>query len=412
VLVDEIQDLSPLQLGLVRSLLSASGDGFFGIGDPCQSIYGFRGAHGDCLDFFRQSWPNLDVISLLANYRSRKGIVDASGALPAAAAAEAGAPAPVSLQALRREPALMSLFAAPSADAEAIWVAERAARLRGTGSHSLDDADSASRNKKHGNDGPGADHSPGDIAILVRAHALASVYRKALARKGIPVSEPAADVFWEDERVDIIIRAAGRMLGIAPSEIPDEAVVPECPDKIFANGPLGVAAYLVSCPPFDEAFWASAPFHSLVRAYDANGGWAGLITWINLKNELERVRAKGEKVQVLSLHAAKGLEFRTVFLPALEDGLLPFAGPELLTGKLPEKQAGLNALAEERRLLYVGMTRARDYLYLSHAERRSLYGRELRLRPSRFLEALPLELFTRSALVAHTSRREERLSLL
>jgi superfamily I DNA/RNA helicase len=207
------------------------------------------------------------------------------------------------------------------------------------------------------------------------------------------------------------------MLGIAVVAVAEDEqshTVPVCPDKVLAKGPLGVAAYLAAFPPFDDRFWQSTTFRAMVKAYNDNNGWAGLISWISLQNELELVRAKGEKVQVISMHAAKGLEFRTVFLPALEDGLSPFAGPDFLTGKILEKSAGTpdRDEAEERRLLYVALTRARDFLYLSHADMRMLYGRELRLKPSRFLEAVPQELLSRSTLVAKTTRKEQHLRLI
>ena len=405
VLVDEVQDLSPLQLTLLRSLFPTSGEGFFGIGDPDQSIYGFRGAHGQCLEFFRAAWPGLECIRLTRNYRSRGGILEAAhGVLGAQASGGPLVPA-------RSETAGIHLFSAPSAEAEAAWIADRVAELIGLGSHTLADAMGASA-APHGKE---ADHSPGEIAVLVRAHALAPLYRKALDRVGVPVSEPSGDAFWADERVALILRAAGRMLGIAVAEEEQDHTIPVCPDKVLANGPLGVAAYLAAFPPFDERFWQSKAFRAMVKAYTENSGWSGLITWISLQNELELVRAKGERVQVISMHAAKGLEFRTVFLPALEDGLAPFAGPDLLTGKFLEKSADADPYrgeAEERRLLYVGLTRAKDFLYLSHAARRILYGRELRLKPSRFLEAVPQALLSRSTLVAHAIRKEEHLRLI
>lgn len=407
VLVDEAQDLSPLQLTLVRGLAPSSGEGFFGIGDPDQSIYGFRGAYGDCAAFFRSAWPGLEQVRLTLNYRSRQGILLAAHAVlhpaPGRADAPGGAqtnPAVPPLTAIRPGTAPVILFDAPSAEAEAAWVADKAAALVGPGSHTL--ADSA--------EGDAADHSPGDIAVLVRTHALAKIYRNALRRKGLPVTEPAADAFWADERVDLILRAAGRMLGISATEEKGPET-PLCPDKVFANGPLGVAAYLSAFPPFDTLFWRSSAFRSLVKAYDVNNGWAGLITWISLRSELELVRAKGEKIQIMSLHAAKGLEFRTVFLPCLEDGLLPFAGPALLTGKPADKNAP-GPMDEERRLLYVGITRAKDNLYLSRAAKRSLYGRELRLKASRFLDAVPEALVIRSTLVASSTRKEEHLKLM
>ena len=164
-------------------------------------------------------------------------------------------------------------------------------------------------------------------------------------------------------------------------------------------------------PPFDARFWRSSAFRSLVKAYDQSKGWAELLTWISLRNELELVRAKGEKVQIISMHAAKGLEFRTVFMPALEDGLLPFTGIGTLHGSQEAKLSSAR-LAEEQRLFYVGLTRAKDALYLSYAGKRILYGRELRLNPSRFLQLLPEELLTRSTLVARTTQKEKQLSLL
>ncbi|MCL1939839.1 MAG: UvrD-helicase domain-containing protein [Desulfovibrionaceae bacterium] len=406
VLVDEVQDLSPLQLTLVRSLFPGSGEGFFGIGDPDQSIYGFRGAHGKSLEFFRAAWPSLECIHLTRNYRSRGGILEAAHSVLGPQAS--GGP----LIPARQEKAGLHIFDAPSAEAEANWIADRAAELIGLGSHTLADAKAAAHPSLHHKE---ADHSPGEIAVLVRTHALASVYRKALARKGVPVSEPVGDAFWADERVGLILHAAGRMLGIAVAEEERDRAVPVCPDKVLAKGPLGVAAYLAAFPPFDDRFWQSTPFRALVKAYNENNGWAGLISWISLQNELELVRAKGEKVQVISMHAAKGLEFRTVFVPALEDGLIPFAGPDLLTGKFLEKGAATapdRDEAEERRLLYVALTRAKDFLYLSHADKRMLYGRELRLRPSRFLDAISRELLSRSTLVAKTTRKEQHLRLI
>jgi uncharacterized protein (TIGR00375 family) len=431
VLVDEVQDLSPLQLTLAKSLPPSSGRGFFAIGDPCQSIYSFRGAHGQCRQFFAAAWPDMEIIGLSHNYRSRSGIVRAAEAVLGGQAA--GPP----LTCVRNRPASIQMFAAPGADAEAAWIAGRVSGLIGLGSHTLADAAERpgqaplARAAGAGRPSPVAPRpgrsapvarpapptrpeeeepfSPGDIAVLVRTHALGAIYRKALAQAGIPVSAPATDAFWADERVALLLRTAGRMLGIAVNE--DGDAPPACPDKVLARGPLNAAAYLSSFPPFDELFWRSSAFRSLVRAYEKNGGWAELISWISLQNELELVRGKAETVRIISLHAAKGLEFRAVFLPGLEDGLLPFAGVDLLTGKLPEKNA-LSDPEEEQRLLYVGITRAKDALYLSFAARRFLYGRELRLKPSRFLDILPEELLSRSVLVAHTRRTEQQLTLL
>jgi superfamily I DNA/RNA helicase len=113
----------------------------------------------------------------------------------------------------------------------------------------------------------------------------------------------------------------------------------------------------------------------------------------------------------MSLHAAKGLEFQAVFLPGLEDGLLPFAGAGMLTGH-PEKDILPPDPDEERRLLYVGLTRAQRILFLSHAGKRHLFGRELRLKESRFLADVPKQKLSRSALVARQKRDERQLPLV
>jgi superfamily I DNA/RNA helicase len=403
VLVDEIQDLSLLQLTLIRSLLPPSGEGFFGIGDPDQSIYGFRGAHSQGPAFFSSSWPSLAVIHLDRNYRSRPGVL--------AAAASVLGPRAVtrSPDPARNEQASIFLFEARGADSEAAWMAQRIADLLGRGSHTLMDA--ASQELKQEYAVEGADYTPGDIAILVRVHALAPPLRAALARAGLPVAEPVGDAFWADPRVRLLLQEAGRMLGIALTGSGEAEGLPAFPKHILTKGPLGLAAYFSNFHPFDALFWRSSAFKALVKSYAANGGWPELITWISLQNERELASSKAEKIQILSLHAAKGLEFAVVFLPCLEDGLLPFAG-ELLSGK-GEKHSPADT-DEERRLFYVGLTRAKDALFLSHAGRRVLYGHELRLKPSRFLAALPAQgpgAPNRSRLVARIEHKEKQLTL-
>ncbi len=394
VLVDEIQDLSPLQLELVHALIP-TGQGFFGIGDPDQSIYGFRGAHGAVKEHLLALWPDLSIVALTENYRSSPRILRCASALMAGRSACGELVAGTDL------PGQAQFFEAPGPDSEATWIAGQVRALLGSGSHTLDGL--SAKNP----DIPGAgEHSPGDIAILVRMRSLMPPIQRALTRQGILAATPEAEGFWEDKRVALIIREAGRMLGI--SDGGEEGFT--CPDKVLARGPLGLAAFLETTAPFDILFWRSPAFKALARAFDDYGGWAGLINWVNLQTHLELVRAKSEKVQIMSLHAAKGLEFRSVFLAGLEDGVLPFAGLAMLSG-----QAGKDAYApdleEERRLFYVGITRARENLFLSASGKRLLYGKEARLKPSRFLDDLPKEDVARSALVARHKLDEQQLQL-
>jgi len=388
VLVDEVQDLSPLQLAIVHRLVGDDGEGLFAIGDPDQSIYGFRGAAGDVSDRFHSFWENLICITLEDNYRSAQAILDASASV---------FDDPVRLKAHKKFEAEIQLFSAPDSTREASWIGERIKKLIGATSHSLVDA------------GEVGSLSPGDIAVLIRFKALIGPIESMLNRQGIPCSVPEAETFWHDPRVEVLLAAARRMLGFA-EDFDDEA--PEVPEKIIAQGPLGLSAYLTDMPPFDQLFWESRPFRDMVKGYKEHGGWSGLLNWIHMQNDLDQVRGKAEKVRIMSMHAAKGLEFEAVFLAGLDDGIVPFAGPDILTGKISKDGLSVREDAEEeRRLLYVGMTRARKKLFMSHADKRPLYGRTLMLPVSRFLKNLP-DAVKKSAMVARKVQKEKKISLL
>ncbi|MDQ7831936.1 MAG: 3'-5' exonuclease [Desulfovibrionaceae bacterium] len=391
ILVDEVQDLSPLQLAVLEGLAQSPEVSVFAIGDPNQSIYGFRGAASDMAGRLERLWPDLVTVNLTDNYRSAASVLSlAAGLFPAAP----------QLSPRRRENAPghgeIQLFAAPTAASEISWIGERIRRLLGGASLTLT------------RDLGVSTLSPGDIAVLVRFKALAPAIRRSLDRLGIPCSVPEADAFFAEPRIRLLLDAAARLLGLAPGE---DAAPLVCPDRILAKGPLGLSAYLGDIPPFDRLFWQSPAFTQLCRAFDAHGGWAGLLSFVNTQSELELVGRMAEKVRIMTLHAAKGLEFSAVFLPALEDGVLPFAGTGLLTGNAQGGQDAPDA-DEERRLFYVGLTRARDRLFLSHAARRELFGRLVMLKPSRFFEELDLSGVKRSALVARKVSQEKQLGLL
>lgn len=411
VLVDEIQDLSPLQLALVKSVCLPEGEGFFGIGDPDQSIYGFRGAHGEADSYFRQAWPQLKVIHLTDNYRSGAEILTLAQSVFHKRDANS---------LLKPHSGLLAeihFFEAGSAESEAAWVAQQVLRALGSGSHSLQDRIRESSLLDRG------DFTPGDIAILSRSRALMRPLRKAFERAGVPFSQPSEDPFWHDPLVGKILAIAGRMLGISPAGADDDPLgdsaldnrpsatgaLPECPDAVLLRGPLSMAAYWGTSEPFDARFWKSRAFKELTASYEAHHGWPGLFNWLGLQNDLELARERSEQVQLLTIHAAKGLEFPLVFMPALEDGLLPFAGPELLSGRAPRQKPDVE---EERRLFYVGMTRAKEGLFLSCSSKRRLFGREIKLKPSRFLTGLPMENVRHSAMVAKKQTKIEQLKLL
>ena len=403
ILVDEIQDMSLLQLSILKALIP-DGRGFFGIGDPDQSIYGFRGAHGEARSFFSTAWQNLEIIALRENYRSAPAILNAASSLLGDASACGSLIAARDAHPETDDTVRIHIFDAPGAEAEASWVAAQVRALVGGSSLTLRD-----QVREAGLALPETgEYSPSDIAILVRMRSLAPLLQKSLMRVGLLAAVPEEEGFWMDERIARIIREAGRMLGIADGQENDRL---PCPDAIIARGPVGISAYFEPLDFFDPTFWQSATFRAFDRAYREYGGWQGLINWVHLQTELEQVKSRSERVQIMSIHAAKGLEFKAVFLPALEDGLVPFVGPGLLSGQI-DGNAIPPDLAEERRLFYVGLTRAKENLFLSHAARRKLYGRELHLKPSRFLADLPQGILSRSALVAKQKHEEQQLKLL
>jgi len=346
-------------------------------------------------------WPALRVVSLAENYRSGQGILDAAGAL---------LPVHPNLKALPQRAWDIELVEAPDARHEANLLAKRIAKLLGGTSLTLLDADG------------GASLAPGDVAVLVRFRALIPPLKAALELAGLPCSAPEAEVFWEEPRVAAILRVAERLFGLPASSgqdgqtddsdaddtIAETGVQADLPEFLLLQGPRVLPAALRETPPFDRFFWDGAAFRDLCHAFDEHGGWVGLLDWVRLETGFASIRHNAQKVRILTLHAAKGLEFEAVFLPALEQGILPFAGFGG-EGLSPEN------LAEERRLLYVGMTRAKSRLCLSFARSRSLYGKTLAQRPSDFLTdltaRLPAQLLRRTVLARKVQTRQTHLSL-
>jgi uncharacterized protein (TIGR00375 family) len=378
VLVDEVQDLSPLQLRMVSRLCLPSGKGLFAIGDPRQSIYGFRGATGDVASELRAYWPEIQNIDLERNYRSAQNILDfASGLYPE----------PSPLRSQRRQPGQIRFHQAQSDRQEAAWIAERVrGLLGGTGHQQADRQDSGGL-------------APGDIAVLVRVRALLPQLHTTLHSYGIPCAVPERENFWDDSRIRLLLNSVQAGLGLVPED-PD---VRPCPDEALRKGPPGLAGAFRDHPELDSLFWQSRPFRELARAWREQGGWRELLDWIALERELAQVQARGQRVALITQHAAKGLEFEAVFLPALEEGILPLIREP---GGEPEDPE------EERRLFYVALTRAKSRLYLSHASRRQLYGATASRSASRFLRDVAWDGVSMTRSVQRSVAQEKRMRLI
>lgn len=420
ILVDEVQDLSPLQKELVQALTPADGSGFFGIGDPDQSIYGFRGADAGIEDSLRERWPQLRVLGLTESHRSAAAILDAGhDALDGKAACG-------ELTSVTGSSATLQWMAAPSAEREAAWIADRIAYLIGGTSHQQADL----HETLSGCHLEAGSCSPGEIAVLCRLKALMAPIRAALEKRGIPCAAPEAEAFWDDERVDLMLQAAARfrqrrehsrreaafldagrfplLAAMAPAEPSPSPVeqgpLDDVPEDTWNAGPEAVLAARPAC--FDPLFKDSTAFRRLRLTWKEQGSWDNLLDFVSFRRDIDTVRSQAEYVQIMTLHASKGLEFKAVFIPGAEDGLLPFRGVGALLGK--EDDFTPPPVDEEQRLLYVGITRASEAVFLSSAAKRSLYGHSLALPPS---PLLPLARFRAVKLARHMKTTASQLSL-
>ncbi len=419
LLVDEVQDCTPLQLAVLKNFLPPDGKGLFAIGDPDQSIYAFRGAGGDCEKELMRSWPALSVLRLARSFRASQPVLDMAQGLMHDAA-RCG-----NLTAFRDLTAHLHLFSAPDDSAEARWIAHHAKCLLGATSHSLLDGENEGH---HGLDGS---LSPSDIAVLVRLKAQMGPIAHALEEAGIPFSLPSRDDFSHDERCSRLISLAGRHLGLMPPRPSRDAQDAPVRQDAIADlppwpvgqlpAPMDMRQWLDSLGWAGRAFTASKPFKSLCGLWHKCGTWKSFFENLAWRNEAELISRRAETVQLLTLHASKGLEFRAVFLPGLDDGLLPLKRPLLFPGlQAPERSGDTVRLtdtaaegdeAEERRLFYVGLTRASEAVFISTCHEHTLYGQKALLKPSPFVADVR-RFCIRTKLGRHTRKVVTQASLL
>ena len=415
ILVDEYQDTNLVQYLWLRLLAQASRN-ICCVGDDDQSIYSWRGAEVENILRFEKDFPGAAIIRLESNYRSTAPILAAASALIAHNEGRLGK----TLRPGRKE-----------ADGEkvsivSLWDSDEEARMVGLRIEAL---------RREG-------HKLSEMAILVRAGAQTRAFEERLITLGIPyrvvgglrfyeraeirdavaymriLNQPADDLAFER-----IINVPRRGVGDAALRTMHEAARAQgipltlaAEQLIRAGGLKGrvresVAALLAGFARWREALprdghvvtlatmldesgytemWKQdkspeAPgrldnLKELVRALADFDSLNGFLEHVSLVMENEE-NAEGDRVSLMTLHAAKGLEFDTVFLPGWEEGLFP--NQRALDGE------GRKGLEEERRLAYVGLTRARRRAIISHAANRRLYANWQSSIPSRFIDELP-----------------------
>jgi DNA helicase II / ATP-dependent DNA helicase PcrA len=419
IMVDEYQDTNHAQYVLLQ-LLAGVSKNVMAVGDPDQSIYAFRGADINNILDFERDFPNAKVIPLEQNYRSTNTILEAANAV-------------IRHNHERKEKNLWSdlgegepvrVVETEDEHAEARFVAaEIAARIE-------------------------EGYSAREIAVVYRTNAQSRVLEDILVRQGVPYQVIGGPRFYEraevkdaiaylqviDNPADAVslLRIANRpRRGIGDTSLarltnfadglgstlwdamksPEEAGLAAASarsvtqfrnvmETLMATATDANVADLVEAvldrSGYLEALEAERTIEArgrienleelvgVAREYDASAeepSLSGFLQEISLYSDQDALRSdpeEGGQVTLMTLHNAKGLEFRAVFMLGLEEGIFPHA-----------RSIEENSLEEERRLAYVGMTRAMERLVLTHAMRRNLFGRSEANLPSRFLDELP-----------------------
>ena len=355
--VDEYQDVSPLQQRLLELWLGGRDD-LCVVGDASQTIYSFTGASPKHLLGFKAQYPNATVVKLIRDYRSTPQVVKLANDLLAGRrsggpVADAAWAAPQQLVAQRPAGPVPQFTECSDDEAEAATVAVKIREL-------LDAGTPASQ-----------------IAVLFRTNGQSEAYEQALASAGIGYQLRGGERFFARKEVrDAILQLRAATRAVAETAAPE-------PLGQLVRDIVSSLGYTDAAPHNGGALrerWESLA--ALVALADelvvSRGAQFSLADFVNELQErsLAQHAPTVQGVTLASLHAAKGLEWEAVFLVGLSEGLMPISFADT-----PE------AVDEERRLLYVGITRAKEHLHLSWSTARTPGGRANR-KPSRFLDGL------------------------
>jgi DNA helicase II / ATP-dependent DNA helicase PcrA len=435
ILVDEFQDTNLVQYELLRHLASYN-QNIFVVGDEDQSIYRWRGADYRNVMRFEEDYPKAQKILLEQNYRSTQTVLDAAVSV----IDRNHHRTPKRLRSLPEHGKgdKIVLYDAVDDHAEAAYVVETIQQLNSLGQH-----------------------RGGDFAVMYRTNAQSRLIEEAFLSSGMPYRLVGAQRFYGRREIKDMIAylrlvqnpadeiSLGRVINVPPRGIGDKTLVAlqlaaqkaeisagevlldlgrqgkESPHwAILSRGANLLADFGVllkswiehlESMPLPELFdriledtvyfehvsdgteegrsrWENVQeLRRLAYEYD-DRGLTSFLENLALVSDQDTVPEEAEAPTLLTLHAAKGLEFPVVFIVGMDDGVLPHS----------RSLDDLEEMAEERRLFYVGLTRAKSRLYLVRAEQRSIYGSFQESIPSRFLEDIPEDLMR----VASKRRRE------
>ncbi len=409
--IDEYQDTNEVQYRIAKAL-AGERKNLCVVGDSDQSIYSWRGANIKNILEFERDYPEATVVLLEENYRSTKTVISAANEV----IKQNTHRTPKNLFTNKHDGDAISLYGAYDEADEARFIVERCVERMDSGV------------------------DPSDIAVLFRANFQSRVLEEAFLSYNIPYQVLGVRFFERKEIKDVLsyIRAA-----LNPESLGDIKRIINTPargigkvtvTKVFSGEKDSLPAKtLISVNKFYDLLLSIRDYierHSVSEVlkfvitetkldamakaepdgderlenlqelvtlglrydhYESVEGVERLVEEATLMSDQDTMGTKEEKlpgVKLMTVHASKGLEFNTVFISGLEHGLFPHERGERLTGADAE---------EERRLMYVAVTRAREKLYLTYASMRTIYGaRDIRL-PSEFLSDIPDELITRES---------------
>jgi uncharacterized protein (TIGR00375 family) len=373
VLVDEFQDINKIQYELLSVLCHKEDANLFIIGDPNQAIYGFRGSSRKFISHFVEDYTNSRVYKLKTSYRCSEHILKASGDVLHED----------SLSGLQ-EGVRIKIAPHSTEKSEAEYIARTIEQLSGgLRFFSMD-------SKVTEGEGDKAIESLSDFAILCRTKAQMKPIEKALNDHTIPYQKVSEDAFFYHPLV---------------KKIRDSFYYAQNPENphlqkrlelhgldITANGAMEKLQKCNHIP--DGIEYIVNQFFSdidsdeevLKRLLEVgkqfNNKIDDFLKYLTLGSSTDLYEKETEKVSLMTLHSSKGLEFQCAFIAGCEKGLIPY---ELFSTQETDNE-------EEKRLLYVGMTRAKSYLYLTHARSRFIMGQERQMQRSPFLNRIEKEL--------------------
>ena len=376
--VDEYQDINYSQYRLLR-LLTGPETNLCVIGDPDQAIYGFRGASRAYFLQFKQDFPTAQTVRLSQNYRSTQLILAASSQV----IAKSPDSRPLELWSEIGDPLKLEVYQAATDKAEAEYTVHEIEKMvGGTSYFSIDSA-------RVSDDDSSPARPFADFAVLYRLNGQSQPLIEAFQRSGIPFQTVGQTPLAEHKEVRLVLACLWRLhnpkstfhleqvaskkqvqiitpflVSLADSAVTPAAILVEQIQQFLVDRSI-LALDEKSSEYLQQLRRRAIPFEKRLGDF---------LESLALQKETDAYDPRADRVTLMTLHAAKGLEFPVVFIVGCEENLIPYRREEQPVD-----------LEEERRLFYVGLTRAQQKLILTYAKRRFLFGRRYENQPSPFL---------------------------